>query len=145
MINVHMATKDQPAAVLALYGECGYHGGLQDQDLILVAETSVRVVGVLRLCGEGDAAVLRGFFIVPEHRGQGVGAQMLRTLVLHLGERCCYCIPFDHLTGFYGSVGFSPVNPTTAPLFLTKRLARYRAEGHQVILMARPWSGREAT
>ena len=138
MINLAVATKDRHSSVLSMYGECGYHGGLDEQDLILVAEESGRIVGAVRLCLENGFLVLRGMFILPTHQGRGIGSQMLQYLVQHhLDGHTCYCIPFAHLTQFYGAAGFTSKSPSDVPQFLAQRLVRYCEDGHDVILMAR--------
>lgn len=44
----------------------------------------------------------------------------------------------QHLTGFYGQIGFVEVEPEVALPFLAERVAGYRRSGEDVILMWRP-------
>jgi len=138
MISFSVATQNQHDEIYALYEECGYHGGIQPNDFILVAQEFGRLVGAVRLCVEQGLTLLRGFFILSSHQGKGIGSQMLQELISHVGNRTCYCIPFDHLTKFYGAAGFVPLSPTDAPIFLAQRFASYSTDGHKVILMVRP-------
>ena len=56
-----------------------------------------------------------------------------------LGAGDCFCIPYAHLDGFYGQIGFEAVPPDDLPPHLARRLAQYRAErpGVAVIAMRR--------
>jgi hypothetical protein len=57
-----------------------------------------------------------------------------------LGEQRCFCIPYAHLTDFYGRIGFEVAEPQPAPAFLAERLESYRAlgDGKEYVLMHRP-------
>jgi GNAT superfamily N-acetyltransferase len=74
----------------------------------------------------------------PAHQRHGVGARLLAVFVASLGERECFCIPFTHLTSFYGRGGFTVVDEGAAPPFLVERVRQYRREGHDVLIMCRP-------
>jgi hypothetical protein len=64
---------------------------------------------------------------------------MLRAVAAKLGAPC-YCIPYAHLAGFYGQIGFRQVDPGETPDFLAARLAddRFRGDGQEYLLMYRP-------
>jgi UDP-galactopyranose mutase len=38
----------------------------------------------------------------------------------------CYCLPYIHLEDFYSKIWFRKINNKHAPLFLQKRLERYK-------------------
>ena len=61
-------------------------------------------------------------------------------LVAELGGEECFCVPYTHLTGFYGSVGFVAIPDENAPPLLRYRVAGYRTRGLDVLLMRRPGS-----
>jgi hypothetical protein len=71
------------------------------------------------------------------HQRRGVGMQLLGAFVAGLSGMECFCIPFVHLTSFYGRGGFAVVNDAAAPIFLRERAERYRLEGHEVLIMRR--------
>ena len=62
---------------------------------------------------------------------------MLEAIAEWLGERECYCVPYPHLAGFYGQIGFVVLERAAAPAFLAERVAEYRGNGQDVILMRR--------
>ena len=51
--------------------------------------------------------------------------------------RDCYCLPFEHLSDFYGQVGFVPIQPGEAPSHLRERLQENRGNGQNVLIMWR--------
>jgi hypothetical protein len=54
-----------------------------------------------------------------------------------LGDVECFCLPFTHLTRFYGSAGFAVIADDDAPPFLVERLRQYREEERDVLIMRR--------
>ena len=116
----------------------GYDGGVQPSDCVFLAERGADLVGVVRLTEEEGVKMLRGMQIAPQERRRGTGTRLLHALVSRLGDSMCYCVPFAHLVGFYGQVGFEEIRLNDAPAFLVERIARYRGEGHVVTLMRRP-------
>jgi GNAT superfamily N-acetyltransferase len=77
--------------------------------------------------------------VEPDFQRQGIGSRLLGAVGAEL-RGPCYCIPYAHLTGFYGQIGFQVLEPRLAPDFLAERLATYRArgDGHEYLLMYRP-------
>jgi len=63
---------------------------------------------------------------------------MLTVLATVLKDENCYCLPFAHLTSFYGQIGFIEIPPDQAPIHLQRRYADYRAKGQRVTVMKRP-------
>ena len=70
--------------------------------------------------------------IVEHARRQRLGTRMLEAIAEWLGDRECYCVPYPHLVGFYGQIGFIVLEPTAAPAFLAERVAEYRRSGQEV-------------
>lgn len=135
--TVRAASASDHPAVLALYERCGYGGGVSPGDELFVAEREGELLGVVRLCTSDDATVLRGMQIHPAMRRMGVGSRLLDRCVEALGDRTCYCLPYDHLIGFYGRVGFRLASAEALPPFLRERLRRYRSGGTPVVAMVR--------
>ena len=112
--------------VAAFYRRAGYAGQAQPDDRVLVAVQTEDWVGIVRLAVEHGVTVLRGMRVLPGHQRRGIGGQLLRAVCTLLDQLPCYCLPFSHLTGFYGRAGFTEVAPEDAPIFLAERLADYR-------------------
>ena len=130
------APRDLPA-VEAMYREWHYRGGVHPEDGLVVADDGGCVVGVVRLTREHGYTMLRGMRLQPEYHRGGIGTRMLRLFVQQLDDDC-YCVPYAHLLGFYGQVGFRVLPRSDAPPFLAERARTYEAEGLEVAIMRRP-------
>lgn len=136
MIRISTAPEDHPVA-RRIYAAYDYPTAIRDTDLVFVARVDGQPAGVVRLCDEEGVTVLRGMRVLPPYQRQGVGRQLLQACLPALDTRTSYCIPYSHLVQFYSAVGFAVVQPEEVPVFLAERLATYRREGKDVLLMKR--------
>jgi len=81
--------------------------------------------------------MLRGMYVDPLSQRQRVGTYLLNAFVTGLADAECFCIPFTHLIAFYAGAGFRVVADEAAPSFLGKRVAQYRKDGRDVLIMRR--------
>jgi len=132
-----IAGVEEHTALNQLYLRLGYHAGIADDDVVYVARVDGDPVGLVRRARVCDVVMLRGMHIAPAYQRQGVGSRLLRAFAADLPPADCYCIPFAHLTRFYAQVGFAAIDESDAPECLREHVARYRAEGHSVLLMRR--------
>ena len=102
-----------------------------------LAESTGQIVGIVRVAEEEGTLVLRGMRVAPAFQRRQIGTRLLQNIAGWLGQRECYCIPYRHLSGFYGQIGFVETDGGSAPEFLGERLADYRQSGLSVILMRR--------
>ena len=121
----------------AVYAVLGYRRTIDPADTVWLAEAAEGAVGIVRVAAEQGTLVLRGMRIAEHARRQRLGTRMLHAIAEWLRDRECYCVPYPHLQGFYGQIGFVVIDPTAAPAFLAERLANYRRSGEDVILMRR--------
>jgi pimeloyl-ACP methyl ester carboxylesterase/N-acetylglutamate synthase-like GNAT family acetyltransferase len=128
---------DDRERVRAFYQASGRASVPDPSDRVLVAEDEGEIVGAVRLCREEGVVVLRTMRVRPDVQRRGVGRALLRRFATMLDGRECFCLPFDHLVGFYGEVGFETVPAEALPAHLAARLAGYRAERPNVIGMRR--------
>jgi GNAT superfamily N-acetyltransferase len=135
--TVRLATATDRQAVLAFYHAGGYSPAVAEADQLFLAELDGYLVAAARLCTEYTCTVLRGMRVHPDHQRRGIGSALLALLVHTTSHRRCYCLPFAHLSGFYGRAGFTVVADSSAPPFLFERAARYRGKGEDVLVMAR--------
>ena len=124
-------------AVGAFYESVGYGCALDAGDRLVVAELEGRVVAAVRLCVEEGVLVLRGMYVAAGRRGQGLGKRLLALVDEEIGPAECWCLPYEHLTGFYGHIGFAVQDPGSAPPFLADRLKTYTRQGRSVVIMCR--------
>ena len=136
MIRISTSPEDHPLA-RRIYAEYDYPTPIRDTDLVFVAYVDEQPAGVVRLCDEESVTVLRGMRVLPQYQRQGVGTQLLQACVPALDKRTSYCIPYLHLVHFYAFAGFVVAQPEEVPAFLAERLAAYRREGKDVLLMKR--------
>jgi GNAT superfamily N-acetyltransferase len=136
--TIRIARPEEHAHALATYEAWGYGGGVQPDDVVYLAEIDGELVGIVRRTREHEVTMLRGMQVAPEWRRRGIGRQLLRTLVADLGTDECLCVPYAHLTGFYGAAGFVEIPEENAPPFLRYRIAGYRTRGLSVLVMRRP-------
>jgi GNAT superfamily N-acetyltransferase len=137
---IRIARSEEYAHVLQTYEAWGYGGGVQPDDRIYIAEVDGELAGIVRRTREHGVTMLRGMQVAPERRGRGIGWRMLQALVAELGGDECFCVPYTHLTGLYGSAGFAEIPEENAPPFLRYRIAGYRTRGLSVLIMRRPGS-----
>lgn len=131
------AQPGEMASVLGLYRDCGYGGGVDPSDIILMARIGAGIVGAVRICREQGTVVLRGMQVRAEYRGQGIGKRLLAAAMPHLDDAVCYCLPYSHLVHFYASKGFKTVDAGSLPEFLRNRLDGYLAEEQDLLAMRR--------
>lgn len=114
----------------------------QPSDHFFLAKCGAELLGTVRYCVEQGTPMLRGMLIAERARRQGVGQALLKAFDAHLKRHRIagvYCVPHDHLTSFYGGIGFKRVPESSGPAFLQERVALYRENGMpDVILMRRP-------
>jgi N-acetylglutamate synthase-like GNAT family acetyltransferase len=139
LIEVRRAMAEDISRAVNFYAERRYGGGIRPEDAVLLAERGGELVGILRLAGEEEVVVLRGMQVHPRFQRQGIGEKLLAAVAQELDGRDCFCIPYAHLAGFYGKIGFHVIEPAKAPAFLQLRLERYqnRADGKEYLIMRR--------
>jgi GNAT superfamily N-acetyltransferase len=137
-ITIRVARPEEYARIRETYEAWGYGGGVQPEDVVYLAEAGGELAGVVRRTHEHGVTMLRGMQVAPEWRGRGVGRRLLNALVADLGGEECFCVPYTHLTGFYGAAGFVEIAEEYAPPFLRPRLAGYLTRGLSVLVMRRP-------
>ncbi|MGZ3702453.1 MAG: GNAT family N-acetyltransferase [Bdellovibrionota bacterium] len=123
------------------YSALGRSARARPGDLFFTARGSGDLLGTVRFCVEEGVPMLRGMLIAERARQRGVGGALLEAFEEHLKEhqvRGVFCVPFTHLESFYARAGFVRAREEDVPRFLQARLAEYRAEGTDVILMLRP-------
>jgi predicted N-acetyltransferase YhbS len=125
-IAVHRTGPEDQDQVRGFYRRAGYVGEALIEDRVFVAVEQEVWVGIVRLVVEHRVTVLRGMRVLGTHQRRGVGRELLRVTCQALDDQPCYCLPFAHLTGFYGQAGFREIDAADAPPFLAERLADYR-------------------
>ena len=131
---IRFAGINEYSEVLTHYKICNYNGGVEDEDIIVIA-IDEELIGAVRICSGYGIHVLRGMQIKPAWQKKGIGSSMLNFLVNNVDMNGCYCLPYRHLKSFYGSIGFEEIAPKDAPVFLQERFEKYLSSGLDVIIM----------
>lgn len=137
MITIRQATQLEFDAVRSFYGKCGYGGGLDESDRVLIAGLETEMIGAVRLCPGDRYFTLRGMQVLPPFQRQKIGTKLLLQCAKQLVNQPCYCIPWAHLRSFYRQAGFQEIESIAAPPELRERFEQYQARGVGVILMGR--------
>ncbi|MEH2383891.1 MAG: GNAT family N-acetyltransferase [Nostoc sp.] len=137
MVKIIQAKPHNTEAIKVFYSQCGYGGGLSEEDLILIAQLEEKIVGAVRLCPHAGFFVLRGMQVLAKFQQQGIGTQLLQVCTEQLVDQVCYCIPWQHLRSFYQQAGFQEVAPVGVPDVLRERFDNYISRGMNVVLMCR--------
>lgn len=101
----------------------------RDTDVFFVAFDGEKAVGCVRFCVEYGAALLRSMLVDEPYQRRDIGTKLLEKFEEYLNEnriRSVFCIPYAHLDGFYGQIGFRPIRAAEAPNFLQDRMIEYR-------------------
>jgi N-acetylglutamate synthase-like GNAT family acetyltransferase len=137
MMTINLAKLHDTEAIKTFYSQCGYRGGLNKEDRVLIAQLGEEIIGAVRLCPDNGFSVLRGMQILAPFQRKGISTQLLWTCTEQLVDQVCYCIPWQHLRSFYQQVGFQEVSPVEVPVLLRERFDGYIVRGMNVILMGR--------
>ena len=144
MLSITVATEALLESVRALYRECGYGGGVSEDDAALVAHVDGHLVAAVRVCSEHGVTVLRGMQVRPAYQRRGIGGKLLEACLPLLNHNTSYCLPYMHLTSFCGVVGFVVAEQSKVPRFLARRAAAYVESGRSVFVMQRAAPNRVA-
>lgn len=136
-IAVEVAGTAELTEVGEFYKTVGYGGGVSQSDVTLAARLEGRLVAAVRLCAESGVIVLRGMQVDSSFQRRGIGRALLDQCVPFLDRGPAYCVPYEHLTDFYGQVGFIVTPPELLPAFLAERLAGYVATSRRTLAMKR--------
>jgi N-acetylglutamate synthase-like GNAT family acetyltransferase len=137
MTAISQAIRTDYEDIKSFYHQCGYGGGLNEKDLILIARLEAKIIGAVRLCPERDFCVLRGMQVLAPFQRQGIGKQLLLSCTECLVDRVCYCIPWQHLSALYQQAGFQEIYPREAPVMLRERYNNYISREMSIIVMCR--------
>jgi len=136
-VNVRSATAVDWDRLIAFYKDWDYRGEVTQAAIVLLAEREGELIGIVRIEPEHGEIVLRGMRVAGPERRRGIGLFILKAAEKYLGSTRCWCIAYAQLRDFYGRIGFKETSTEHAPQFLKERIARYRSNGDDVVLLIR--------
>ena len=134
---------DPPRFPLAklFYKRANYHSHIGKEDEVYVLRDRAlnnEIIAAVRLVKSDQYLILRSMVVLPTIQRNGLGSLLLSQLSQHIGERECWCFPFEWLKAFYSRIDFQKIDVDSAPPFIAETLRRYLRQGRRLILMKRP-------
>lgn len=124
----------------ALYAAHGSSAKARPDDLFFLAFFNDDLIGCVRFCIEENVPLLRTMRIADSWKRKKIGLALLKDFAAYLDSEKIsnvFCLPYSHLPGFYGNIGFEMVSEKETPLFLLERLKGYKAKGLDCLIMRR--------
>lgn len=110
----------------------------QQNDKVFIALNNQTLIGYARFVSINDEACwLRGLFVLPDYRRQGIAAGLMQFAHQHLSTQAqqIFCFPLAHLDKFYQPLGYQAIPSTELPETLVKRYQQAQQEGKNWLLM----------
>ena len=104
-------------------------GKAKKDEIIWVGENTSGIICSARFKQFDQYQLLTGMLVHPEHRGRGIGKQLLSAANEQLSSLPCFCFAFSHLEQMYQNAGFVVLTDSELPASLASRICRYRQSG----------------
>lgn len=108
MLQIRRADRSEIKWINDCYDEVEFMHSCYDKEVIAIAEVHCQKAGLGRLVTVvEDNFELGGIYVFEAFRGQGIARKIVEFLLAHThASKKTYCIPFEHLVGFYEQCGF---------------------------------------
>jgi len=138
-LSMHIveAPQELKIQVNQFYRNMGYHSGWSENEQAYCFLVDNAVKGCVKVERIHGICMLRGMYLEKNSQGKGLGTLLIKHIEPALNEATSYCLPFVHLSEFYGQVGFEKISSESLPDFLITRFNKYQEMGHKVIAMKR--------
>ncbi|MDX5421540.1 MAG: GNAT family N-acetyltransferase [Hymenobacteraceae bacterium] len=114
-IQIRRALPEEMAWVNGQYEKVQFQPSKYEQEIILIAEVGGAKAGLGRLVRVNEQVLeLGGMYVADAYRGMGLARKLVGELATQAQNKTLYCLPFEHLQGFYMSCGFVPVQEIDA-------------------------------
>lgn len=137
VMHIEEASQELKANVNEFYRSMGYHSGWSDNEQAFCFLAGNLVKGCVKVEKVHGVHMLRGMYLEKNLQGKGFGTLLIKHIELVLNETTSYCLPFAHLSEFYGQIGFEKIPCESLPDFLVTRFKKYQEMGHKIIAMKR--------
>ncbi|WP_070970474.1 GNAT family N-acetyltransferase [Vibrio sonorensis] len=121
--------------VTRLYKSHYPSGKAKSNEKTIVAYNNNTLIGVVRFRPIEQYQLLTGMLVVPEHRGKGVGHELMKHCRHQVLDTDVYCFAYQHLESFYSQHGFTTIEAEALPNNLNQLFNRYTRSGKCLIPM----------
>lgn len=108
-ISLRVATIADLDAINKRYEEVDFIPSHEGELIVLASRDGVTVgqgrVGAI----DAESGELGGIYVYPGNEGLGIARKVVDFLITSSELSILYCLSFENLEGFYGSMGFSPL------------------------------------
>jgi len=127
------------------YKRTKYHSHIGREDEVYVAReqstedpaSDKEIVAAVRLVRLDRFLILRSMVVSPNRQRKGIGRFLLEHLAPAIGERDCWCFPFEWLEEFYSLVQFKKLSPDLCPPAIAHKYQQYTSQGRKLLIMSR--------
>jgi len=127
------------------YKRTKYHSHIGREDEVYVVrehsaedQTSDKeIVAAVRLVRLDRFLILRSMVVSPNRQRKGIGRFLLEHLAHAIGERDCWCFPFEWLEEFYTLIQFKKLAPDFSPPAISHKYQQYTSQGRKLLIMSR--------
>ena len=136
-MHIEEAPQELKTNVNEFYRTMGYHSGWSDNEQAYCFLADDVVKGCVKVEKIHGIRMLRGMYLQKNLQSKGFGTLLIKHIEPVLNEATSYCLPFAHLSEFYGQIGFEKIPCESLPDFLITRFKKYQEMGHKIIAMKR--------
>lgn len=124
-VTVNQANQDEIAWINSKYEEVNFVNSNFENEFIVIAKVEEERAGIGRLVKiDAGNVELGGIYALPDFRGLGVAANIVRTLCEQnpFKETTIWCLPFENLLKFYAKFGFEKYESGEVPTEVIEKL-----------------------
>ncbi|KJY86332.1 acyltransferase [Vibrio neptunius] len=100
-------------------------GKAKKDELTIVGTIEQQIVSLVRFRSIEQFRLLTGMLVLPEHRGSGLGHQLMGYCVQHVLSEHDFCFAYSHLETFYAQHNFKTIDASQLPNSLKGLFERY--------------------
>ncbi|NOI58439.1 GNAT family N-acetyltransferase [Vibrio coralliilyticus] len=100
-------------------------GKVKKDELIIVGTIDQQIVSLVRFRNIEQLRLLTGMLVIPEHRGSGLGHQLMGYCAQYVLSEHDFCFAYAHLETFYAQHNFKTIDASQLPNSLKGLFERY--------------------
>ncbi|NTS77272.1 GNAT family N-acetyltransferase [Catenovulum sp. SM1970] len=140
-MNIRQADKAEIKTINQFYKQQA-KGQAKKGECIWLTEHKQQIIAALRiqpLFDEPNSALLLGVFVDPNFRQQGIASKLVTTACRNWqsdnADKTLYTFPYQKLTAWYQTLGFTSSTRADLPLGIESRYKRYSELNKELVVM----------